>query len=105
MGSDEKKRLLTDSYKIPEDHIFYSRNASFIEGVKRMTKGRETDVILNSLSGDGLVASWECVAPYGRFVEIGKKDIIDGGTLPMLPSSKSVSFSAVDMTTMGEGKT
>lgn len=59
-----------------------------------MSKGRGIDVILNSLSGDGLVASWECVAPCGRFVEIGKKDIMDGGKLPMLPFSKSVSFSA-----------
>lgn len=104
VGSDEKKRLLMDSYKIPKHHIFYSRNTSFVQGVKRMTKGREIDVILNSLSGDGLVASWECVAPYGRFVEIGKKDIMDGGKPPMLPSSKSVSFSAVDMTTMGEAR-
>lgn len=58
-------------YDIPEDHIFYSRDATFAQGVKRMTKGKGVHVILNSLSGDSLVASWECIAPYGRFLEIG----------------------------------
>lgn len=31
VGSDKKKRLFMDSYKIPEDHIFYSRNTSFVQ--------------------------------------------------------------------------
>ncbi len=104
VGSDEKRRLLMDFYGIPEDHIFYSRTTAFAQGVKRMTNGRGVDVILNSLSGEGLIASWECIAPYGRFVEIGKKDIMDGEKLPMQPFSKNVTFSAVDMSSMGDGR-
>lgn len=104
VGSDEKMRLLVDTYGISEDHIFYSRNTTFAQGVKRMTKGRGVDVVLNSLSDDGLVASWECMAPYGRFVEIGKKDIMAGTKLSMLPFSKNVTFSAVDMGTMGDAR-
>ena len=102
VGSDEKKRLLVDLYHIPEDHIFYSRNASFAQGVMRMTHGRGVDVILNSLSGDLLVATWECMAPFGRFVEIGKKDIDSRARLPMFPFSKNVSFAAIDAAAMSE---
>jgi NADPH:quinone reductase-like Zn-dependent oxidoreductase len=100
VGSDTKKKFLMESYNIPEDHIFFSRNTSFAQGIRRMTKNKGVDVVLNSLSGEGLIASWECIAAYGRFIEIGKKDIHAGEKLPMLPFAKNVTFSAVDMADM-----
>ena len=63
VGSNEKRSLVMTEYDIPEDHIFYSRNQSFAQGIMRMTDNRGVDVILNSLSGAGLIASWECIAP------------------------------------------
>lgn len=63
----------------------------------RLTRGYGVDVVLNSLSGDSLRASWECVAPYGRFIEIGKADITANSSLPMSSFARNVSFSAVDM--------
>ena len=62
VGSDKKKKLVMDLYDIPENHIFFSRNTSFAQGIMRITKDRGVDVILNSLSGEGLRASWECIA-------------------------------------------
>ncbi|KAL9074826.1 MAG: hypothetical protein Q9161_001964 [Pseudevernia consocians] len=96
VGSNEKKALLMTEYNIPEDHIFYSRNTSFAQGVARMTKGRGVDVVLNSLSGEGLIASWECIAPFGRFVEIGKRDILSHGSLPMWQFRNNATFSSID---------
>ncbi|KAF2969750.1 hypothetical protein GQX73_g3806 [Xylaria multiplex] len=97
VGYEEKKNLLMKLFGIPATHIFYSRNQSFAQGIMRETGGRGVDVILNSLSGDKLVASWECIAPYGRFVEIGKMDINSNASLPMAYFAKNVSFSAVDI--------
>lgn len=97
VGSAEKKQLVMDRYKISEDHIFYSRNADFAEGIRRVTEGRGVDVILNSLAGDSLVASWECIAAFGRFIEIGKRDIYAHKQLPMFPFAKNVTFSTVDL--------
>jgi len=97
VGSIAKKKLLMDMYKIPEDHIFYSRDLSFAAGIKRITKNRGVDVVLNSLSGDALVATWECIAPYGRFVEIGRKDIDSHGSLPMFQFARNTSFTGVDL--------
>ncbi|KAI0856789.1 hypothetical protein F4860DRAFT_528792 [Xylaria cubensis] len=97
VGFDEKKKFLMEKFNIPDDHILYSRNTSFAQGVMRMTKGYGVDVVLNSLSGDGLRASWECIAPYGRFIEIGKADIMANSALPMACFAKNVTFSAVDL--------
>lgn len=100
VGSDIKKNLIKDLYGIPENHIFCSRNTAFAEEIMRMTQGRGVDVVLNSLSDEGLLASWECIASFGRFVEIGKKDIHSHAELPMFPFAKNVSFGAVDIAAM-----
>ncbi|MCJ1358943.1 MAG: hypothetical protein MMC33_008943 [Icmadophila ericetorum] len=100
VGTKEKKALVMELYDIPEDHIFSSRGVSFTKGVLRMTKGRGVDVVLNSLAGEALRGSWECLAPFGRFVEIGKKDILDGNNLPMLPFNENRTFAAVNLTHM-----
>ena len=75
VSSEAKKKLLLDVYGIPEDHIFNSRDDSFVNGVMRMTKERGVDVVLNSLAGEFLRKSWHCLAWFGRFIEMGQKDI------------------------------
>ncbi|KAI9740047.1 MAG: polyketide synthase [Claussenomyces sp. TS43310] len=102
VGSSSKKRLLTELYGIPPEHILNSRDLSFAEEIKRLTNNRGVDVVLNSLAGDALVASWECIAPFGRFIEIGKKDIFSHSTLPMFQFARNVSFSAVDLASMAQ---
>ncbi|KAI1260500.1 hypothetical protein F5Y18DRAFT_405602 [Xylariaceae sp. FL1019] len=97
VSNKDKRQLLMEQFDIQEDHIFYSRNTSFSKGIMRITKGLGMDVILNSLAGDGLRASWECMAPYGRFIEIGKADIMADTTLSMRGFRKNVSFAAVDV--------
>ena len=96
-GSNEKKQFLVDALGIPRDNVFHSRNTSFKQAIMRATNGRGVDVVLNSLSGDGLRASWECMARRGRFVEIGMADIEANSALRMSGFARNVSFSAVDL--------
>ncbi|KAH6645401.1 hypothetical protein BKA67DRAFT_664483 [Truncatella angustata] len=102
VGSQSKKQLLVDRFDLAPTHIFHSRDTSFAQGISRLTDGCGVDVILNSLSGDGLRASWESIAPYGRFIEIGKADITSNSSLPMANFQKNVSFSAVDLHHMAQ---
>ncbi|KAK8057982.1 polyketide synthase PksD [Apiospora phragmitis] len=93
VGMGEKKQYLVDHFGIPADHIFYSRDTSFAranyEGARR----------------DGLRASWECMAPFGRFIEIGKADVVANSGLPMENFASNVTFSAVDLHFIGENYT
>ncbi|KAI8628591.1 hypothetical protein F5Y19DRAFT_485419 [Xylariaceae sp. FL1651] len=81
VGSDEKERFLIEHYGVAEDRIFYSRSTAFAQQILRLTNGRGVDIVINSLSGDGLLASWDIIAPQGRFVELGKKDIAANNTM------------------------
>ncbi|KAF2468466.1 reducing type I polyketide synthase [Lindgomyces ingoldianus] len=102
VSSERKKKLLIDHYGIQEDHIFYSRNTTFAQGIMRVTNGHGVDVVLNSLAGKSLVATWECMASFGRFVEIGKRDIHGHSSLPMKQFARNVSFSAVDLVSISK---
>ncbi|KAI0840156.1 KR-domain-containing protein [Hypoxylon sp. FL0890] len=82
VGLDKKKQFLVDQFSIPTEHIFYSRNTTFAKGIMRVTNGYRVD---------------ECLAPYGRFIELGKADIVADSLLPMAGFAKNISFSAVDL--------
>ena len=104
VGSLEKKNFLIQDYGLKPENIFYSRDGSFAESIKTATKGKGVDVILNSLAGEALRLTWTCIAPYGRFIELGKRDFFINSRLDMAKFAKNVSFSAVDLVSLVRDK-
>ncbi|KAI3002617.1 hypothetical protein CBS147346_5843 [Aspergillus niger] len=102
VGSKEKKQMLIDRYCIPANRIFYSRNTEFGPCVREATGGRGVDVVLNSLAGDFLRETWDCLAPFGRFIEIGKRDITSNTRLEMAKFEYNCTFSSLDLTLVAE---
>lgn len=100
VGSDVKVKYLMDTFDLPRNRIFNSRNDSFVEGVFRETSGVGIDVVLNSLSGELLHATWRCVAEFGKMVEIGKRDLLGSGKLDMDVFMANRSYCCVDMDQM-----
>lgn len=100
VGSQEKRDLLTREYGIPPERIFNSRDASFAPAVLAATGGRGVDVVLNSLAGPLLQAGFDVLAPFGHFVEIGKRDLEGNSLLEMATFSRSASFTSLDMMTL-----
>ncbi|KAI1083646.1 reducing type I polyketide synthase 10 [Whalleya microplaca] len=97
VSTEEKKKYLTEKFGIRPSNIFSSRDTSFLEGVLSATSGRGVDVILNSLTGDQLHATWRCAADFGRFVEIGKMDLSTAGRLEMDQFLRNTTFTAFDL--------
>lgn len=97
MSSQEKINFLTTAYNIPRSRIFNSRDSSFLPALMAATQKRGVDVVLNSLSGDLLHASWQCLAEFGTFVEIGRRDFIGQGKLAMERFESNRSFVGVDL--------
>ncbi|KAL9616313.1 MAG: hypothetical protein Q9160_008808 [Pyrenula sp. 1 TL-2023] len=100
VGTIEKKKLLMERYQIPEDHIFSSRDPQFAQGVMRMTGGNGIDVIMNSVAGDMLRVTWECIAPFGRFVELGARDYTNNTRLEMRKFARNVTFTVVNLVSL-----
>ena len=96
VSNEEKAGFLMRDFGIPRDHIFNSRNLTFRRDVLAATDGRGVDVVLNSLSGELLHASWDCVAAFGCLVEIGKRDLVGKGSLALAPFEHNRSYIGVD---------
>ncbi|KJR81416.1 polyketide synthase [Sporothrix schenckii 1099-18] len=97
VGTPAKKQLLVDQYGLDPAHIFSSRDDGFADAVRQATGGAGVDVVFNVLAGELLRASWRCVAAFGRFVELGKRDLGRNGRLDMAPFARNVTFVAVDL--------
>lgn len=97
VSSKEKKAILMSRFGIPEDHIFSSRKAGFAAGILRVSGGTGVDIVLNSLSGDFIRESLSCMAPLGRFVELGRYDFLINSRLEMAPLQKNISFIVADL--------
>ena len=104
-GSEAKVELLTNEFHIPRDHIFSSRNTDFRDKIRAMTNGYGVDVVLNSLGGEMFRESCNTLAGHGRFVEIGRKDLMENTLMPMEFLLDNISFVYVDFAHILETRT
>jgi acyl transferase domain-containing protein/NADPH:quinone reductase-like Zn-dependent oxidoreductase/NAD(P)-dependent dehydrogenase (short-subunit alcohol dehydrogenase family)/SAM-dependent methyltransferase/acyl carrier protein len=93
-GSPEKRELLSF---LGVEHIMDSRSLLFADQILEITGGRGVDVVLNSLAGRAVAKGLSCLAPYGRFLELGKRDIYQDSKLGLWPFRKNLSFFAIDL--------
>jgi NADPH:quinone reductase-like Zn-dependent oxidoreductase len=100
VSSEDKVQYLMETFNIPRNRIFDSRSTAFVDGLMRETNGKGADLVLNSLSGELLHASWRCVAKWGTMVEIGKRDLLGAGKLDMDVFVDNRSYCCVDIDQM-----
>jgi NADPH:quinone reductase-like Zn-dependent oxidoreductase len=77
------------------DLVFDSRGQRFVESVRAAVGG--VDVALNSLDGAAMLATFELMKPFGRFVELGKKDFLDNTHLGLRPFVRNITYMGVDL--------
>ncbi len=97
-GSDAKRAFLRER---GVKHVFDSRSLEFAEDVMQLTGRRGVDVVLNSLAAEAARKSLSILASHGRFIEIGKKDIAEGGLLGLAEFDRNLMYAAVDTDRMG----
>ena len=93
-GTPEKRALLSD---MGIEHVFDSRTLDWENEVRAATDGVGVDVILNSLSGAAIGAGLRVLANYGRFIEIGRRDIVADTRIGMDVFRKQVVVTSVDL--------
>jgi len=93
-GSPTKRSLLET---LGVKHVIDSRRGDFADAVMEITHGRGVDVVLNSLASEAIPMGLACLAEFGRFIEIGKRDIYQNSRIPLWPLRKNASFHVVAM--------
>ena len=96
-GSPAKRQFVE---ALGVESVMDSRTHDFADEVRQRTGGRGVDVVLNSLPGEAIARGFSALAPYGRFVELGKADIYQNHRLDLGPFRKNLSLFAVDLDRM-----
>lgn len=93
-GTPGKRELLRS---LGVEHVFDSRSLRFSDRVRAVTGGRGVDLVLNALAGQAIDQGLRCLAPHGRFLEIGKRDIYANNRIGLRNFKDNLSFLAIDM--------
>jgi NADPH:quinone reductase-like Zn-dependent oxidoreductase len=94
VGTKEKRDYLK---QLGVEHVFDSRSLDFSNHVMEVTGGHGVDIVLNFLTGRFIPQSLKCLAPFGRFVEIGKLDIYRNNSLNLERLGENISYFVVDV--------
>ncbi len=78
-------------------HLYSSRSLNFAPQVMTATQGQGVDAVLNSLSGEAIAAGISVLRPFGRFLELGKRDFFVDSPLRLHPFSRNLSFFGIDV--------
>lgn len=92
-GTVEKRRFLS---MLGAEHVFDSRSLDFVTDVLNVTDGQGVDLVLNSLFAEAMERSFELVKPFGRFLELGKRDYYSDRKLALRPFRRNISYFGID---------
>lgn len=92
-GSDEKRDFLR---QLGVTHIFDSRTLAFSDEILAMTGGQGVDVVLNSLAGEAINRNFRVLKPFGRFLELGKRDFYENTKIGLRPFRNNISYFGID---------
>jgi acyl transferase domain-containing protein/NADPH:quinone reductase-like Zn-dependent oxidoreductase/NADP-dependent 3-hydroxy acid dehydrogenase YdfG/acyl carrier protein len=99
-GSKAKRDLLKG---LGVAHVLDSRSTDFVDEVKAIT-GQGVDVVLNSLAGEAMERGLATLRPFGRFIELGKRDYVSNTHVGLRPFRRNLSYFGVDLDNLIETK-
>ncbi|QRG05275.1 SDR family NAD(P)-dependent oxidoreductase [Xanthobacter dioxanivorans] len=91
-GTPEKAALLR---ALGVEAVFNSRDLAFAREIAQAYGA--VDVVLNSLAGPAMAASLRLVKPFGRFVELGKRDFLANTAVGLRPFARNLSYFGIDL--------
>jgi len=93
-GTPAKREFLR---RLGVHHVVDSRSLGFADEIRQLTGGEGVDVVLNSLAGEALHKGVMLLRPYGRFIELGKRDFWANTKLGLQPFRNNIQFCGVDV--------
>lgn len=92
-GSEEKRDFLR---MMGVTHVYDSRSLSYADEILTDTGGVGVDVVLNSLAGEAINRNLQALRPFGRFLELGKRDFYENTRIGLRPFRNNISYFGID---------
>ncbi len=100
-GTEEKREFLRG---LGVQHVHDSRSLAYSDEILAATAGEGIDVVLNSLAGESVARSLAILRPFGRFLELGKRDYFENNKIGLRPFRKNISYFAIDADQLLHGR-
>ncbi len=92
-GSDEKREFVK---LMGADHVLDSRSLAFADDIMKITNDEGIDIVLNSLAGEAINRNLAILKPFGRFLELGKRDFYENSKIGLRPFRNNISYFGID---------
>ncbi|MDB5513020.1 MAG: Beta-ketoacyl synthase [Enterovirga sp.] len=92
-GAREKRELLR---VLGVEHVLNSRSSAFADDIRKLFPDG-VDVVLNSLFGEAMERGLSTLRPFGRFIELGKRDYVANTRIGLRPFRRNLSYFGVDV--------
>lgn len=92
-GTEEKRDFLR---LLGVGHVYDSRTLDFADQIMFDTGGSGVDLVLNSLAGEAINRNLRVLKPFGRFIELGKRDFYENTRIGLRPFRNNISYFGVD---------
>lgn len=92
-GGEEKRDFLR---LLGVPHVLGSRSLAFAQDIAELTRGEGVDVVINSLAGEAIPRSLSVLRPFGRFLELGKRDFYANSRIGLRPLRRNIAYFGVD---------
>ena len=92
-GTTEKRDFVR---LLGADQVADSRSLGFSDEIHRATGGTGVDIVLNSLAGESMRRNLRLLRPFGRMIELGKRDFYENSRLGLRPFRNNISYFGID---------
>ncbi|NNJ90928.1 MAG: zinc-binding dehydrogenase, partial [Gammaproteobacteria bacterium] len=94
VGSKDKRDFLT---LLGVKNIYNSRDLTFADKILHDTgDNKGVDAVLNSLAGEAINLNLKVLRPFGRFLELGKRDFYENTPIGLRPFRNNISYFGID---------
>lgn len=77
-------------------HVYDSRSLDFADLILQDTGNSGVDLVLNSLATEAINRNLRVLKPFGRFLELGKRDFYENTRIGLRPFRNNISYHGVD---------
>ena len=92
-GTEAKREFLK---LLGVEQVFDSRSFAFADQILERSGGTGVDVVLNSLAGEAISRNLRVLKPFGRFLELGKRDFHENTRVGLRPFRNNLSYFGID---------
>ena len=98
VDNDAEAQHIIQEYGLPQSQVL-ANNPTAIENLSEINGGSGADIVFSSGSSDAGLAreAWRYIAPFGRFVDFGRKNVLKRSTLDTVPIHRGANYLSFDM--------